>query len=65
MKFYTTVEETNIHGAVTTYSQKITVEDSEVRDLLDIALEGNLHEVNGDTIKSELERRGVLEDERE
>jgi len=38
----------------------LEVEDDEVAELLTMAMEGNLHEVNGETIRSELERRGEV-----
>lgn len=63
MKFETEYRQQTGGGAIEVITEVLEVEDDEVAELLTMAMDGNLHEVNGETIRSELERRGEVEQE--
>ncbi len=62
MKFETEYKTAGPNGAVQVVTEVLEVEEDEIAELLSIAMDGNLHEVNEETIRSELERRGSVEE---
>lgn len=60
MKFETEYKTSGPNGSIEVITETLEVDDEEVAELLTIAMDGNLHEVNGETIRSELERRGSV-----
>lgn len=62
MQFQTEYKTSGPNGSIDVVTETLEVEEDEVAELLTIAMDGNLHEVNGETIRSELERRGSVEE---
>lgn len=63
MKFETEYRTSGPGGSIEVITEILEVDDEEVAELLTMAMDGNLHEVNGETIRSELERRGSVEED--
>lgn len=62
MKFQTEYKTQGPNGSIEVITETLEVDEDEVAELLTIAIDDNLHEVNGETIRSELERRGSVEE---
>jgi hypothetical protein len=62
MQFQTEYKTPGPNGSIEVITETLEVDEDEVAELLSMAMDGNLHEVNGETIRSELERRGSVEE---